>query len=68
MAGVARSDIAELPERQRIAIFLRHFADLDYRGISEALERLHGTQAIARWLTGRGYRTKQGKPFNRKPC
>jgi site-specific DNA recombinase len=28
------------------------------------VERLHGTQAIARWLTKRSYRTKQGKPFN----
>jgi site-specific DNA recombinase len=33
------------------------------------VERLHGAQAIARWLSERGYRTKQGKPFNpRKPC
>jgi site-specific DNA recombinase len=28
------------------------------------VERLHGAQAIARWLSERGYRTKQGKPFN----
>jgi site-specific DNA recombinase len=28
------------------------------------VERLHGTQAIGRWLSQRGYRTKQGKPFN----
>jgi site-specific DNA recombinase len=27
-------------------------------------ERLHGSAAIARWLTERGYRTKHGKPFN----
>ena len=28
------------------------------------VERLHGTQSIGRWLSQRGYRTKQGKPFN----
>jgi RNA polymerase sigma factor (sigma-70 family) len=29
--------IAALPERQRLAIFLRYYADLDYRGIASAL-------------------------------
>jgi RNA polymerase sigma-70 factor, ECF subfamily len=29
--------VATLPERQRLAIFLRYFADLDYRGIATAL-------------------------------
>ena len=32
-----RSWIASLPERQRVAIFLRYYADLDYRSIAEAL-------------------------------
>ncbi len=27
-------------------------------------ERLEGSAQIARWLTGRGYRTERGKPFN----
>ncbi len=27
-------------------------------------KRLEGTQTLARWLSERGYRTKQGKPFN----
>ncbi|MDP9277143.1 MAG: recombinase family protein [Actinomycetota bacterium] len=27
-------------------------------------KRLEGTQTLARWLSDRGYRTKQGKPFN----
>jgi site-specific DNA recombinase len=27
-------------------------------------ERLEGAQTIGRWLSARGYRTKQGKPFN----
>lgn len=29
--------IAALPERQRIAVFLRYYADLDYRGIAAVL-------------------------------
>jgi RNA polymerase sigma-70 factor (ECF subfamily) len=29
--------LAALPERQRFAIFLRYYADLDYRGIAEVL-------------------------------
>ena len=29
--------VAALPERQRLAIFLRYYADLDYRAIAEAL-------------------------------
>jgi RNA polymerase sigma-70 factor, ECF subfamily len=32
-----RSWIAGLPERQRLSIFLRYYADLDYRSIAEAL-------------------------------
>ena len=35
--------IAALPERQRAAIFLRYYADLDYRGIASALEIEVGT-------------------------
>jgi site-specific DNA recombinase len=27
-------------------------------------QRNHGAQTLARWLSSRGYRTKQGKPFN----
>jgi DNA-directed RNA polymerase specialized sigma24 family protein len=29
--------VAALPERQRLAVFLRYFADLDYRAIADAL-------------------------------
>jgi RNA polymerase sigma factor (sigma-70 family) len=32
-----RKLVAALPERQRLAIFLRYFADLDYRGIALVL-------------------------------
>jgi RNA polymerase sigma-70 factor, ECF subfamily len=32
-----RTWIAALPERQRLAVFLRYYADLDYRNIAHAL-------------------------------
>jgi RNA polymerase sigma factor (sigma-70 family) len=35
--------IATLPERQRLAVFLRYYADLDYRAIASALEIEVGT-------------------------
>lgn len=37
--------IGQLPERQRIVLFLRYFADLSYDGIAEALEVSPGTVA-----------------------
>ena len=38
-----RSAIEALPERQRTVLFLRYFADLDYRAIAAALEVTPGT-------------------------
>jgi RNA polymerase sigma-70 factor (ECF subfamily) len=38
-----RALIASLPERQRLVLFLRYYADLDYRGIATALEIQEGT-------------------------
>ena len=35
--------IRELPERQRLALFLRYYADLDYATIAHALEIAPGT-------------------------
>jgi RNA polymerase sigma-70 factor (ECF subfamily) len=35
--------IAALPERQRLVVFLRYYADLDYRAIAAALEIEVGT-------------------------
>jgi DNA-directed RNA polymerase specialized sigma24 family protein len=35
--------VAALPERQRLVLFLRYYADLDYRGIADALEIRPGT-------------------------
>jgi RNA polymerase sigma-70 factor, ECF subfamily len=37
--------IARLPERQRLTLFLRYYADLDYRSIATALEITPGTVA-----------------------
>jgi RNA polymerase sigma factor (sigma-70 family) len=41
--AAVRAWVAALPERQRLAIFLRYFADLDYRAIAAALEVEVGT-------------------------
>ena len=40
-----RAALARLPERQRTAVFLRYYADLDYAAIAEALEITTGTVA-----------------------
>jgi RNA polymerase sigma-70 factor (ECF subfamily) len=40
-----RALIAELPERQRLVLFLRYYADLDYAGIAAVLEISPGTVA-----------------------
>jgi RNA polymerase sigma factor (sigma-70 family) len=40
---MVRAWVASLPERQRIAVFLRYFADLDYRSIAAALNVEVGT-------------------------
>jgi RNA polymerase sigma-70 factor (ECF subfamily) len=38
-----RSLVAELPERQRLVLFLRYYADLDYREIADTLGLEIGT-------------------------
>ena len=38
-----RALVATLPERQRLVLFLRYYADLDYTGIAEVLEIQPGT-------------------------
>jgi RNA polymerase sigma factor (sigma-70 family) len=40
---VVRRWVTLLPERQRLAVFLRYFADLDYRSIAAALDIEIGT-------------------------
>jgi RNA polymerase sigma factor (sigma-70 family) len=42
-----RRAIAELPERQRLVLFLRYFADLDYASIGRAMHVRPGTVAAA---------------------
>jgi RNA polymerase sigma factor (sigma-70 family) len=42
-----RQAIAELPERQRIALFLRYFADLEYAEIGRVMQVRPGTVAAA---------------------
>jgi RNA polymerase sigma-70 factor, ECF subfamily len=41
--GDIRAWVASLPERQRLAVFLRYYADLDYRTIGDVLEIETGT-------------------------
>ncbi|MGD0165746.1 MAG: sigma-70 family RNA polymerase sigma factor [Gaiellaceae bacterium] len=41
--AVVREAIMQLPRRQREAVFLRYYLDLDYRAISEALGMERGT-------------------------
>jgi RNA polymerase sigma-70 factor (ECF subfamily) len=38
-----RAAVAALPERQRLALFLRYYADLDYAAIASALGVRRGT-------------------------
>ena len=38
-----RALVAALPERQRLVLFLRYYADLDYAAIAEALAISPGT-------------------------
>jgi RNA polymerase sigma-70 factor (ECF subfamily) len=40
-----RAAVARLPERQRLVLFLRHYADLDYAGIATAAGIERGTVA-----------------------
>jgi RNA polymerase sigma-70 factor, ECF subfamily len=42
-----RVAVALLPERQRLVLFLRYYADLDYAAIADALEIATGTVAAA---------------------
>jgi RNA polymerase sigma-70 factor (ECF subfamily) len=42
-----RAAIAALPERQRLVLFLRYFADLDYRGIGRVMGVRPGTVAAS---------------------
>ena len=39
--------VRALPERQRLALFLRYYADLDYEAIGEILDVAEGTVAAS---------------------
>lgn len=41
-----RVALSLLPERQRLVVFLRYYADLDYRSIAEALDIEPGTVGV----------------------
>jgi RNA polymerase sigma-70 factor, ECF subfamily len=43
--GAIEALVAALPERQRLALFLRYYADLDYEAIAAALDVKLGTVA-----------------------
>jgi RNA polymerase sigma-70 factor (ECF subfamily) len=43
--GAVEALVVALPERQRLALFLRYYADLDYAAIAEALDVKPGTVA-----------------------
>lgn len=43
--GAVQAIVAALPERQRLALFLRYYADLDYEAIATALGVKPGTVA-----------------------
>jgi RNA polymerase sigma-70 factor (ECF subfamily) len=43
--GALEAIVAALPERQRLVLFLRHYADLDYEAIATALDVQPGTVA-----------------------
>lgn len=42
---LVRAAVEQLPERQRTVLFLRYYADLDYRAIGEAVSIAEGTVA-----------------------
>jgi RNA polymerase sigma factor (sigma-70 family) len=41
--SAVRAWVSALPERQRLAVYLRYYADLDYRAIADALDVEVGT-------------------------
>jgi hypothetical protein len=56
-----RTALARLPERQRLAVFLRYYADLDYAAIGEALGIRTGT--VAAPVAFVGYRDGNDEVF-----
>jgi RNA polymerase sigma-70 factor (ECF subfamily) len=59
-----RALIARLPERQRLALFLRYYADLDYASIAAALRIKPGTVAATLSAAHAALRTE----LEAEPC
>jgi RNA polymerase sigma factor (sigma-70 family) len=57
-----RAALARLPERQRTAVFLRYYADLDYAAIGEALGIADGTVAATLNAAHAALRTRLEAP------
>jgi RNA polymerase sigma factor (sigma-70 family) len=57
-----RDAVAGLPERQRLVLFLRHYADLDYESIGAALGIRRGTVAAALSAAHRRLRSELEEP------
>ena len=56
-----RARVAALPERQRLAVFLRYYADLDYAAIADALEVEVGTVSATLSQAHRNLRAELAK-------
>ena len=56
-----RAAVAMLPERQRLAVFLRHYADLDYGQIAEVLGVERGTVAATLHAAHRTLRNRMSE-------
>lgn len=67
-----RGPIADLPERQRTVLFLRHFADLDYRAIGDVLGISPGiclcAECSMRWLPRRSVSRIRHQPTQDSPA
>ena len=56
-ATALRATVALLPDRQRLAVFLRYYADLDYREIAEILGVTVGTVSASLHAAHRSLRS-----------
>jgi RNA polymerase sigma factor (sigma-70 family) len=56
-AAALRAAVALLPDRQRLAVFLRYYADLDYREIAEILGVTVGTVSASLHAAHRSLRS-----------
>lgn len=57
-----REVVAMLPERQRLALFLRYYGDLDYAAIADVLEVKRGTVSATLHAAHEALRTALSQP------